>query len=147
LTSTPDRSPRDFLSPVCRGQERLQFRDQGGQTLRAFRFTFPDNENAPPGRFQERTDFKVKIAFPVTSEFGGPPFDPGFWGTVAGAIFMAMPETTMNKHHRVSAGQHQIWVSGHVFVMGVASGNGQNSTISPWYRPEFSQTIIFEKAY
>jgi hypothetical protein len=33
------------------------------------------------------------------------------------------------------------------FNVGVASGNGQNSTISPWYRAEFSQTIIFEKAY
>jgi len=84
--------------------EKLQFRDQSSQTLRAFRFTFPDNEDAPLGCYQEGVD--LKIALSITSEFGCPPFDPSFWCTVTRAVFMTMPETAMNEHHGASVDQY-----------------------------------------
>ena len=86
-------------------------RDVVGQRIKAFLdFAFPDDNDMPASLLQRSLFFFITLD--VAFEFLLPEFHVGFRHCGDFAAFMAMPEATIDKNHRMPFGQNDIRMAG-----------------------------------
>lgn len=75
-----------------------------GKTLAISDLTFPNDRNPPTHLF--KLPLYPLIAFQVIHEFVLPKQYVGLWSIAILALFVSMPEATMNKDHGLESGEH-----------------------------------------
>ena len=118
-TDRPDRSrhiPESTVSRSCRLRSQ-PFGDfvEGCQLKLRTQLAFPDHQHAPAciGQCFRRP----RIADDIRAELERPEILIGFWSRGVAAARVSVPETAMNKDHRLSARESDIWSAGQTFVM------------------------------